>query len=467
MARILIVDDDQMICDTLTAAVRGQDMEADYALNLEDGMAKAMNGEFDVVFLDVRLPDGNGLEVIPDIRSSENSPEVIIITGEGDPDGAELAIVNGAWDYVQKPFTLQAIVLSLSRALQYHEEKAAQKASVALKREGIIGSSPRMRQCYDLLAQAANTQANVLITGETGTGKELFARAIHENSRRADKSFVVVDCAALPETLVESVLFGHVKGAFTGADMPRDGLAKQADDGTLFLDEVGELPVNMQKSFLRVLQERTFRPVGGKSEVKSDFRLIAATNRDLDSMVREGRFRDDLMFRLRALTMDLPPLRERPEDILDLATHHMNRLCERYGIITKGFSPEFRSALLRYAWPGNVRELFNAVERALSSAPSEPTLYQMHLPVEIRVQLTKAGLEADKQEARPAGGRAAERPRNSFPHLKDFLEETEKRYLQDLMAHTGENIKEVCRISGLSRSRLYDRLKKYSIQRRQ
>jgi two-component system NtrC family response regulator len=464
MARVLIIDDDEMICGALEAAVRQKGMDAVSAQSLAEGRAKLKGAPFDVVFLDVRLPDGNGLENIPAIRDALGSPEIIIITGEGDPDGAELAITAGAWDYVQKPFTLTTLVLSLVRAVQYHEEKTARKTPVALKRDGIIGASPRMRNCYDLLAQSSHSEANILLTGETGTGKELFARAIHDNSRRAGKSFVVVDCAALPETLVESVLFGHVKGAFTGADKPRDGLAKQADGGTLFLDEVGELPVVVQKSFLRVLQERTFRPVGGKKEIQSDFRLIAATNRDLEHMVKEGKFRDDLMFRLRSITIELPPLRERPEDIFDLAMYHMNRLCARYGMATKSFSPEFQQALTTYPWPGNVRELFNAIESALSAAGGNPTLYPIHMPVEIRVQFTKAGI-AKKEETAASPGNLETKTRSTFPKLKDFLEETERSYLLDLLGHAKGDVRNVCRVSGLSRSRLYDRLKKYGLQR--
>ncbi len=222
---------------------------------------------------------------------------------------------------------------------------------------------------------------NVLLTGETGTGKEVFARAIHENSARAEHNFVVVDCTALPATLVESVLFGHEKGAFTGADRAQAGLIKQAHSGTLFLDEIGELPLAVQKAFLRVLQEHRFRPVGAKREVESNFRLIAATNRNLEKMVQDGTFRSDLLFRVRTLTVELPPLSARKEDIKELAMYHMARVCERYQIGTKGFSPEFFDALMAYEWPGNVRELVNAMERAVSDCvPRAYTLPQTSAP---------------------------------------------------------------------------------------
>jgi len=336
MGKVLIIDDDQMFCEMLSDMVTDMGHGVKVAHSLSQGLADALSGPFDVVFLDVRMPDGSGLSALPKIRELSDAPEVIIITGAGDPDGAELAIVNGAWDYIEKQSSIKRMTLPLVRALQYREEKKAKKPLVALKLEGIVGHSPKMRECYDLLAQAADSDANVLIYGETGTGKELFARAIHNNSGRAGKNFVVVDCAALTESLVESALFGYEKGAFTGADKAQVGLIKQADGGTLFLDEVGELPIIMQKAFLRVLQEKRFRPLGARQEVESNFRLVAATNRHLDRLVEEGGFRQDLLFRLRTLSLNLPPLWERLEDVKDLVLFHTGKLCESYGIAQKG-----------------------------------------------------------------------------------------------------------------------------------
>jgi two-component system NtrC family response regulator len=257
------------------------------------------------------------------------------------------------------------------------------------------------------------------------------------------------------------MLFGHEKGAFTGADKTKEGLIKQADRGTLFLDEVGELPIAVQKTFLRVLQERRFRPVGGKEEMESNFRLIAASNRDLDEMVQKGKFRNDLLFRLRSLTIDLPPLKNMRKDIKDLAIFYINRFCDRYGIATKGISPEFLEKLTSYSWPGNVRELINALEKALSSAQNEPTLFPIHLPTHIKVKLARASVEMPAPIN--AGPNRAPESFDSFSNLKLLLETTERQYLQDLMTFTKGNIKETCRISGLSRSRLYDRLKKHKI----
>jgi len=466
MAHVLIIDDDEMMCDMLSTMVRQMGHDATSASTLQDGLAVSAAEDFDVVFLDVLMPDGSGLEALPRIREAPSSPEVIIITGFGDPDGAELAIKNGAWDYLEKPSSIKAMTLPLVRALQYREEKKARKPPVALNREGIVGNSPPMRVCIDMVAQAANSDANVLITGETGTGKELFAYAIHNNGPRADKNFVVVDCAALPETLVESMLFGHERGAFTGADRAQDGLIKQADGGTLFLDEVGELPLSMQSSFLRVLQERRFRPIGGKQEIESDFRLVVATNRDLDRMVKEGQFRKELLFRLRSFTIELPPLRKHPEDIKELALYYAAKICERYGTETKGFSPEFFEALDAYDWPGNVRELVNTMERAIAAARQDPILFPKHLPTHIRVDVARASIS----RATPAeGGHREGGPLTTLPNLRDFREnaiaEVEQHYLHDLMALTGGNIQEACKVSGLSRPRLYALLKKYHITR--
>lgn len=464
MAHILIIDDDRLICETISNLVKRLGHQASCAFNLQDGLAAAFSGSFDLVFLDVRLPDGDGLEALPRIQAASSLPEVIIMTGYGDPNGAELAIRHGAWDYIQKPATLDTLTLQLMRALQYREEKKGGQERVALKREGILGHSPKMQACLDLVAQVASSEATVLITGETGTGKELFALAIHKNSRRADRNFVVVDCAALPETLVESILFGHEKGAYTGADRAREGLVLQADGGTLFLDEVGELPLSVQRSFLRVLQERQFRPVGGKTEVKSDFRLIAASNRNLDEMVRQNQFREDLLFRLRAFTIDLPPLRERKEDLRDLVSYYTAELCQRFGIEPKEFSPEFLDLLSAYPWSGNVRELINALERSLISARYERVLFPQHLPTHIRVQLVRSSLEDKGPEESPASPSP-----QSFPPIHEIrtrvLEEAEKKYLHDLLSFTRGNISEACRISGLSRSRFYLLLKKHKISK--
>ena len=467
MAKILIIDDEKMLCNTLSRYIRRMGYEPTYALTLEDGLKEVSSGTYDVVFLDVHLPDGNGLDALPVIRKAASLPEIIIITGEGDPDGAELAIKSGAWAYIEKPLSMGNVELQLARALQYRKEKADIRAPVVLKREGIVGSSPPLEACLDLIAQIANSHVNVLITGETGTGKEIFARTIHRNSSRAGQNFVVVDCASLPETLVGSMLFGHEKGAFTGAEKARRGLIKEADGGTLFLDEVGELPLTVQKDFLRVLQENRFRPLGSNKEVRSDFRLVSATNRNPEKMVESGQFRKDLFFRLQSVVMDLPPLRTRPRDIKDLAMHYMVKLCERYGTETKGFSPDFLETLTSYNWPGNVRELIHTMERVLTVARFEPTLFPRHLPTKIRVHEARASVS--KKETGKEKLEEDNHPAEMLPRLQDVrdaaLSKAEGQYLRDLMLLTKRNIKEACRISGLSRSRLYNLMQKYKINR--
>ena len=455
MARVLIVDDDELIGEMLSVMVEDMGHSASSATTLKAGFEKASSDNFDVIFLDIRMPDGNGLDLLPKIRELPLHPEVIIITGRGDPDGAELAIKNGAWDYIQKSSSTKEMLLPFVRALQYREEKNTRKPPTALKLNGVIGKSPSMNVCLDLLAQAAHSDVNVLLAGETGTGKEVFARAIHENSMRGGNNFVVVDCTALPETLVESVLFGHEKGAFTGADKAQVGLVKQADAGTLFLDEIGELPLAVQKAFLRVLQEHRFRPVGAKQEIESDFRLIAATNRSLEKMVQDRTFRSDLLFRVRTLPIELPPLSARKEDIKELAMYHMARVCERYQIGTKGFSPEVFDAFMAYEWPGNVRELVNAIERAISDAYHEPTLFPKHLPLDLRVKVARSSV---KKEAIPT-----EEGVVPLGSLAECRHAAEGRYLRDLMFQTKGKIREACRISGLSRSRLYVLLKKHNL----
>lgn len=463
MANILIIDDDKLICEILSSFIRSQGHKPSYSLTLKEGLEIISSGQIDLVFLDVRLPDGNGLSVIPQIHETTSSPVIIIITGEGSRSGAKMAIESGCWDYIEKPLSIETIKLPFLRALQYHKEKAISQSPVVLKREMIIGDSQPIKECLNLVAKAGVTDTNVLLNGQTGTGKELFAKAIHENSRRADEALVVVDCAALPENLVESTLFGHVKGAFTGADRDRIGLIKEADGGTLFLDEVGDLPLRIQPAFLRVLQERIFRPVGEKREIRSDFRLIAATNRDIDQMAQTGKFRSDLLFRLKSLVINLPPLKERGNDIMELTLYFLRKLCERYKIGIKGLSPDFCDVLFAYDWPGNVRELSQTIEMALLMAKDEQTLYPVHLPNELRLKVKMTSLHSRLPEEFESGKKTLSPA--AFPNLKDIIEATESKYFVDLITATEGNLKMICQISGLSRANVYTRLKKYHIAR--
>jgi two-component system, NtrC family, response regulator len=468
MAEILIVDSDDTYRDSLQASIERLGCNAVWVRSLGDGLDRLSKGAFEVVLLQSRLPEGQSVDALPTILEMPSAPEVIMFTDSGDADEAELAIRSGAWDYIERPPSAKALTLTLVRVLQYRSKKLRSLPAKPLKEEafsGVVGSSPAIKACMEVVALAAHSDANVLIGGETGTGKELFAWAIHNNSPRASKRFVVVDCASLTESLVESTLFGYERGAFTGADRARDGLVKLADGGTLFLDEVGELPLSVQRSFLRVLQERRFRPVGGSRELKSDFRIVAASNRNLDDMVRHGRFRKDLLFRIRAFSMELPPLRERLEDIEELVKYQMTQLCECYGMRKKDFSPEFFEVLKRYSWPGNVRELFNALERAIAAARHEPALFPKHLPTYIRIELARSSV-SDESALRDAAPETAGTAK-SIPSLKQVRDaavaEVEQRYVRDLATLTSGDIGEACRLSGLSRSRLYHLLKKYSV----
>lgn len=463
MASILIIDDDISFCQMLAKTVERVGHECSYASQLKEGFQTAQQTEFDVVFLDIRMPDGNGLEFLPKLRELPSSPEVIIITGISDLNSAELAIKCGAWDYIQKGSSLQTILLPLTRAIEYHDEKKKIKPFV-LDRKGIIGESERIKQCLHQVALAAQTDTSVLITGESGTGKELFAWAIHHNSRRSKKNFVIVDCASIPENLVENVLFGHEKGAFTGADQNRDGLIQQAHGGTLFLDEIGELPQSIQKSFLRVLQEHRFRPIGSTKEIASDFRLIAATNRNLNELSASSQFRNDLLYRIRSFEIELPPLRERTEDIREICIHYISNLCEKHGIETKGFSPDFFNVLSKYSWPGNVRELIHSLDRAFTVAHNEPTLYPFHLPHHIRIDLSRSNLRAATRLPEAGKKLQFEFSMENPPTFQQFSELTEKQYLKHILKSSKYHIATAIEISNLSRSRFYALLKKHDIK---
>lgn len=465
MASILLVEDDSFVSESFLNIFRNFGHHGLSADTKDQALKVLSTTPIDLVFCDVRLPDGSGLELLPEIQKTANPPEVIVITGFGDPDEAELAIKGGAWDYVQKPLSVNEVRLAIERALQYREKKQTSVRNLALDRDEIIGNSALLKPCLDFLAQASGSEANVLISGETGTGKELFARAIHRNSPRAAFNFVVVDCAALPETLVESTLFGHVRGAFTGADRASDGLIKQADRGTLFLDEVGELSLSTQKTFLRVLQEKRFRPVGGSQEVGSDFRLVSATNRDLGQMVKKGTFREDLLFRLRTLSLELPPLRQLKDDLKDLVIHYTARFCDQYHLPMKGFSSDFIPTLLSYDWPGNVRELLQALEKAIVMAQDSPTLFPRHLPEHIRIHLVRNSVGRNGSRTDGSGNQLP--ATESLPTLAAFrkagLRDLEKDYLIRLARDSSGDVARACQVSGLSRSRLYALMKKYKI----
>jgi two-component system NtrC family response regulator len=430
-----------------------------------------------IVLLGLYLPEGKCTEYIKDFLITPSQPQVIVITAHGDPDSAAEVIEEGAWDYLEKPISIPTLRLVLQRALLFQQEQNQQISLNRLQQEDLVGSSPCFLNCLERLARVAGSKSNVLLMGETGTGKELFATAIHNCSQRASQPFVTVDCASLPENLVESLLQGHTKGSFTGAHASKTGLIKQADGGTLFLDEISELPMSVQKGFLRILQERTIRPLGSPREESSDFRLIAASNRDIKEMVVKGEFRQDLYYRLYTNLITLPPLRERMEDIEPLTRKFLARACQEYGIDEKALSKDYLKVLQQYDWPGNVRELINVVFASVDSALNAPKLLPQHLPVDIRAKALKTTMlqsngpapEAIEQDEAGCLGVIPENG-GQLPPLKEVrnqaLNHVEARYMRKVIEKSGGNVKEACRIAEISRPRFYELLKKHSIDHR-
>jgi two-component system, NtrC family, response regulator len=462
MPKILIIDDDPNICRVLSEKFKRMDQDVHWSLTLNDGLNRIFSDEFDIVFLDINLPDGNGLDAIGAIKDHPFAPEIIIMTGEGDSEGAEIAIKSKVWDYIQKSGSHKQFEFSLVRALEYRQQKQIVIQGEKIKRGAIIGESRQIKLCLRNILKVSKNEVPILITGETGTGKELFAKALHENSLRHQKNFIVVDCTSLPEHLVESILFGHSKGAFTGADSHKAGLITMADGGTLFLDEIGELPLVIQKKFLRAFQEKKFRPVGSKTETSSDFRLISATHRNLMEMVKKNQFREDFYFRIVSIKIEAPSLRNRKSDIPLLVTHHMEKKKKLLDELPHELSQEFMEDLYGYDWPGNVRELFNAIDYACSDAFQESMLFSKHLPDNIRVFNIENRIKNYNGAASDYPALEKRAPVDKF-RLKEYIEKMKQTYLSDLISHTQGDIKTACRLSGLSRGHLYALLKKYNI----
>jgi len=369
--KILVVDDEQSMREFLDIMLKKEGYKVSLASNGDEVLKYIDKDIFDLVLLDIRMPKMDGIAVLKKIKSTSPETVVIMITAYASADTAIKAMKEGAYDYITKPFKVDEIKLIIKNAL---EKKHLQKENVLLKRvvrdryvfDNIIGQSPKMLALYDLLEKVAPTKTNVLITGESGTGKELVAKAIHYNSPRKEKAFVTLNCGAIPEALIESELFGHMKGAFTDAIATKKGLFEMADEGTIFLDEISELPLMMQVKLLRVLQDREFKRVGGTEDIRVDVRIIAATNKDLERAVKEKRFREDLFYRLNVIQIKLPSLRERREDIPVLAAHFLKRYSEELNKNISRISPEALHLLLNYEYPGNVRELQNIIERAVA-----------------------------------------------------------------------------------------------------
>ena len=374
--RILVVDDERSMQEFLEIFFRREGFEVTTAGGLEEALVAIGADDFDVVISDIQMPGGTGLDLLRAVKEENADTVVIMITAFATTETAIEAMKQGAYDYVTKPFKVDELRIVVEKALEkqlltQENQRLRSELQSRSRVRSLIGTSAAMQRVYDLMAQVATTKTNVLVSGASGTGKELVARGIHEQSDRADGAFVAVNCGAIPENLLESELFGHVKGAFTGAVQNKPGLFEAADGGTLFLDEIGELPQSLQVKLLRVLQEKTVRRVGGNQDSSVDVRIVAATNRDLQHEVSEGRFREDLYYRLNVIQISLPPLCERMEDVPLLVQHFVEKYAGELGKELRGVSEEAMGRILAHDFPGNVRELENTVERAVALTPGE------------------------------------------------------------------------------------------------
>ncbi|MDY0351215.1 MAG: sigma-54 dependent transcriptional regulator [Desulfobulbaceae bacterium] len=447
---ILVVDDDKGHLSMLRTMLSGWGYEVTGAADGADAIAAVHEHPFDGILMDVRMANIGGIEALHRIKEYNPAIPVIIMTAYSSVDTAVEAMKLGAYDYLVKPLNFDELRFTLERALEHMalagEVRALkQQVSSDAVLGSIIGTSKAMAHLISQVRTVSSTEATVLITGESGTGKELIARAIHANSPRREGRLVTVNCAALTDTLLEAELFGHEKGAFTGADRKRDGLFMQARKGSIFLDEVGEIPLHMQAKLLRAIQEREIQRVGSDAPIKVDVRIIAATNRELLEDVRTGRFREDLYYRLNVINLRVPSLRERQEDIPLLAQHFLHRFADRNRKTLKGFTPGAMDLLVRYAWPGNVRELENAVERAVIMSLGD-YVAERELPPAVAAHDNEAGGEI------PAAGMAG------LP-----LEEVEKAAIVQTLRETGGNKSEAARILGITRTTLNNKIRKYAI----
>jgi DNA-binding NtrC family response regulator len=448
-ARVLVVEDDRVARELLEEILRAEGHEVEALASGDDAVARAGSGRpYDLVISDIRMGDGaDGMEVLSAFQAKAPQTPVILITAFGDVTGAMAAIQRGAHDYVSKPFDVSELTTTVRRALERSRllEESRQKKKTDGERPKalaeIVGKSPPMLDVYKMVARVAPTQSTILVIGESGTGKELVARAIHNHSPRAGGPFVAVNCTALVEGLLESELFGHTKGAFTGAVASKRGLFEEAQGGTLFLDEIGDVGPKMQAQLLRVLQEGEIRRVGGGEPVKVDVRVVAATNRELEEEVKAGRFREDLYFRINVVTIRLPPLRERPSDIPLLVNHFLAKYAARERRTDAGVAAQAMAVLERYAWPGNVRELENVIERALALS-KDGVILPSDLPPEV------SGVHAPG----PAG--------TTLYDDRPTLAELERRYIELILRETGGNKKRAAEILGIDRRTLYRTLER-------
>jgi len=450
-SRILVVDDDRAMAELIADVLRKREHEVVWTTGGKKALEILRSEDFEVVITDLSMHEISGIDLCQQVTQSSPDIAVIIITAFGSVDTAVEAIRAGATDYITKPFEMHDLVRTLERSLEHHALRKEVSRLEGLVRSAsapseMIGESPAIKRVFDMMRRVADTETGVLICGESGTGKELVARALHRESKRAKGPFVGVNCASLPASLLESELFGHTKGAFTGATSTRAGLLREANGGILLLDEVGEMPLEMQAKLLRALQERRVRPIGANHEMDFDAWIIAATKRDLEAEVEEGRFREDLFYRINVVRIDVPPLRVRGTDILLLAQNFLLRVAKNAGKPVKGISSEAAERLLAYDWPGNVRELENAMRRAVALTRYESIIVD-DLPPKIR-DFKSTHLSFDSDD------------------LSSFvpLEELEKRYIMSVLKVAGGNKTAAAKTLGVERRTLYRKLERYGIK---
>jgi DNA-binding NtrC family response regulator len=448
-ARILAVDDERASCEALAEMLSAWGHKVECAFDGTDALKRAAEFRPDVVVSDVAMPETDGLWLLQALKEEHPDCPVILLTGQGTVEAAVAAVRQGAYDYIEKPLDIAKLKVVLANALERKETlREVQSLRRRLKQLGssdFIGQSAPMRRVFELIEKVAPSKASVAITGESGTGKEMVSRAIHNLSPRREKPFIAINCASIPATLIESELFGHERGAFTGADQRRPGVFEMAHGGTLFLDELGEIPIELQAKLLRVLEEGRLRRLGGKVEIEVDVRVLCATNRDLKAEIKAGRFREDLYFRLNVFQVALPPLRERREDVPILVQYFVEKFNGESAKRVHGVHPEAMEVLKNYEWPGNIRELRNAVERAVILCDGELILRD-HLPPDM------AGRGPDRQSFKVPYGLT--------------LDVVEREYILGSLQRHGGNKARTAETLGVSEKTLYNKLNRYAAEAR-
>jgi two-component system, NtrC family, nitrogen regulation response regulator NtrX len=464
-SRVLVIDDEAAIRDSLRMTLEYEGYEFIGAATGQEGLALAERESPDLVLLDVKMPGMDGIEVLDRLRSMNDGVPVVVISGHGTISTAVEATKKGAFDFIEKPFASDRVLVSLRNALdqrQLRDENRTLKRAVEVRHQ-MIGDSPALRQVMGAIGRAAPTNATVLIQGESGVGKELVARTIHRNSLRSRERFVQVNCAAIPEELIESELFGHEKGSFTGATEKQVGKFEQADRGTIFLDEVGDMSAKTQAKVLRVLQEGEVERLGSARTIKVDVRVIAATNKNLEEEIEKGHFREDLYFRLAVIPIHVPPLRERPTDIPLLVRHYMESFSRENNTRLKRLTQPAIEALQRYRWKGNIRELRNSVERMIIMTSGD-TIDLADLPGAVRSPATVAAWSGGGAAGGPAAARpAADGDQTKAGTLREFKENAERAFLVGKLRENGWNISKTAEVIGTPRSNLYKKLEQYQI----